>query len=50
VLDHEIPVGHAHIRFDGGLLIDDEIRARLAEAVDGLVAEARAREELEALV
>jgi chromate reductase, NAD(P)H dehydrogenase (quinone) len=50
VLDHEIPVGHAHIKFDGGLLIDEEIRERLAEAVESLRAEARARGEVEAPV
>jgi chromate reductase len=50
VLDHEIPVGHAHIRFDEGVLIDEEIRARLVEALDALHAEARAREEFEAAV
>jgi chromate reductase len=50
VLDHEIPVGHAHTKFDGGLLIDEEIRERLAEAVESLGAEARARGEVEAPV
>lgn len=50
VLDHEVPVGHAHTRFDDGQLNDDEIRARLADAVDDLRAEAQAREEVEAPV
>ena len=46
VLDLELAVPHAHTRFDDGLLVDDEIRGRLAEAVEALVAEARVRERL----
>ncbi len=44
VLDVELPVPHAHTRFDDGGLIDDQIRARLAEAVEVLAAETRERE------
>jgi chromate reductase len=43
VLDLEVPVGHAHTRFEDGRLTDDEVRARLAEALEALVAEARVR-------
>jgi chromate reductase, NAD(P)H dehydrogenase (quinone) len=43
VLDLEVPVGHAHTRFDDGRLTDDEVRARLAEALDALVTEAYVR-------
>jgi chromate reductase len=40
VLDAELPVGHAQTRFDeDGDLIDDEIRAQLAEVVYSLVGE-----------
>jgi chromate reductase len=49
VLDLEVPVAHAHTRFDEGRLTDDEVRARLAETVDTLVAEARPRDRVEAL-
>src|SRR5712692_8938757 len=44
VLDVELPVPHAHTRFDEGGLTDDEIRASLAEAVEALAAETRERE------
>jgi chromate reductase len=44
VLEVELPVPHAHTRFDEGGLTDDEIRASLAEAVEGLAAEIRGRE------
>jgi len=44
VLDVELPVPHAHTRFDDGGLIDDQIRASLAEAVEALAAETRERE------
>ena len=44
VLDVELPVPHAHTRFDQGDLTDDEIRGSLAEAVEALAAEARRRE------
>jgi chromate reductase, NAD(P)H dehydrogenase (quinone) len=49
VLDLEVPVAHAHTRFDEGRLTDDEVRARLAEAVEALVAEARPRDRVEVL-
>ena len=44
VLDLELPVPHAHTRFEEDRLTDDEIRARLAEAVEALAAEIRTRE------
>jgi chromate reductase len=44
VLDVELPVPHAHTRFDEGGLTDDGIRASLAEAVEALAAEIRGRE------
>jgi len=44
VLDVELPVPHAHTRFDERGLTDDEIRASLAEAVEALAAETRERE------
>jgi chromate reductase len=44
VLDFELPVPHAHTRLDEGDLADDEIRARLADAVKALAGEARRRE------
>ena len=44
VLDVELPVPHAHTRFDEGELTDEEIRASLAEAVEALAAEIRGRE------
>src|SRR5438128_7289450 len=43
VLDVELPVPHAHTRFEAGGLIDDEIRAELAEVVEALAAEFRVR-------
>ena len=49
VLDVELPVPHAHTRFDEGGLTDDEIRASLAEAVETLAAEGRTREEAKAV-
>src|SRR5204862_4691038 len=36
VLDLELPVPHAHTRFEDGDLTDDEIRTRLAEAIEAL--------------
>ena len=39
VVEGELPVAHAHTRFDGDRLLDDELRARLAEVVYGLVGE-----------
>jgi chromate reductase len=44
VLDLELPVPHAHTRFDEGGLTDDEIRVGLADAVEALAAESRRRE------
>ena len=44
VLEVELPVAHAHSRFEEGELTDDEIRAGLAEAVEALAAELRGRE------
>jgi chromate reductase len=44
LLDVELPVPHAHTRFEEGELTDEEIRASLAEAVDALAAEIRGRE------
>jgi chromate reductase len=42
VVEGEVPVGHAHTRFDDdGRLADDDVRARLAEVVGNLVAEVR---------
>ena len=49
VLDVELPVPHAHTRFDEGGLTDEEIRASLADAVEALAAEGRAREEAKAV-
>ena len=46
VLEAQLAVGHAPTRFEGGGLVDDEIRAQLAAVVDDLVTEARARDEL----
>jgi len=50
VLDLELPVPHAHTRFEDGGLTDEEIRARLAEAIEALADEARQREGLRAAV
>ena len=50
VLDLELPVPHAHTRFEDGGLTDDEIRTRLDETIDALADEARAREDLKAAV
>jgi chromate reductase len=44
VLDLELPVPHAHTRLEDGNLTDDEVRAGLAEAVEALAEETRARE------
>ena len=46
VLDLELPVPHAHTRFDEHGLTDDEIRESLAETVETLATEARERERL----
>jgi chromate reductase len=50
VLDLELPVPHAHTRFEDGDLTDEEIRARLEEAIETLADEARVREDLKAAV
>jgi len=47
VLDLELPVPHAHTRFDEDGLTDDGIRTSLAEAVEVLAAEVRNREGLQ---
>jgi chromate reductase len=44
VLDVELPVPHAHTRFEEGELTDEEIRACLADAVAALAGELRQRE------
>jgi chromate reductase, NAD(P)H dehydrogenase (quinone) len=49
VLDLELPVPHAHTRFDEGGLTDDEIRASLVDAVEALAAEIRQREGVKAV-
>ena len=50
VLDLELPVPHAHTRFEDGGLTDDEIRTRLEEAIEALADAARAREDHRAAV
>jgi chromate reductase len=50
VLDFELPVPHAHTRFEEGGLIDEEIRAGLADAVEALAVEIRRREGVKAVV
>jgi len=47
VLDVELPVPHAHNRFDEDGLIDGGIRAGLAEAVEALAAQVRGRQGLQ---
>jgi chromate reductase len=49
VLELEVPVPHAHTRFEGGRLTDDEIRLRLLQAVEALAAEVHVRERMEAV-
>jgi chromate reductase, NAD(P)H dehydrogenase (quinone) len=49
VLDLEVPVPHAHTRFEAGWLTDDEIRLRLLQAVEALAAEVHVRERMEAV-
>jgi chromate reductase, NAD(P)H dehydrogenase (quinone) len=49
VVDLELPVPHAHTRFEDGSLTDDEIRAGLAEAIEALADTARAREQTKAV-
>jgi chromate reductase, NAD(P)H dehydrogenase (quinone) len=46
VLDLELAVPHAHTRFREGELTDEEIEARLAEAIETLADEARRRERM----
>jgi chromate reductase, NAD(P)H dehydrogenase (quinone) len=48
VLDVEIPVPHAHTRFDEGALTDDEIRGALEEVLEILADEVRERQEAKA--
>jgi chromate reductase, NAD(P)H dehydrogenase (quinone) len=49
VLDIELPVPHAHTRFNEGDLTDDEIRTGLAEVLEALAAEVQEREEAKAV-
>jgi chromate reductase, NAD(P)H dehydrogenase (quinone) len=49
VLDVELPVPHAHTRFDEGDLTDEEIRAALTEVLETLADEIREREEAKAV-
>ena len=49
VLDVELPVPHAHTRFEAGGLIDDEIRASLADAMEVLADEIRQRDGVKAV-
>ncbi len=48
VLDLELPVPHAHTRFDQGGLTDEEIRVSLAEVLEALAAEVRRGEHVTA--
>jgi len=48
VLDLELPVPHAHTRFDQGGLTDEEIRVSLAEVLEALAAEVRQGEHVTA--
>jgi chromate reductase len=47
-LPNEVAVRHADTCFEGGRLIDDGVRAQLAETLDDLVAATRARAEAQA--
>src|SRR3954462_12940438 len=49
VLDVELPVPHAHTRFEEGGLTDEEIRAGLANALEVLAAEIRGRQGVKAV-
>jgi chromate reductase len=49
VLDLELPVPHAHTRFDEGGLTDDGIRTGVADAVEALAAEIRPRTRVKAV-
>ena len=48
VLDLELPVPHAHTRFEQGGLTDEEVRAGLAEVLEALAAEVRQGEHVTA--
>jgi len=50
VLDVELPVPHAHTRFEDGGLTDDEIRAALEDVLEALTDAAEQREGLKAPV
>jgi chromate reductase len=50
VLDVELPVPHAHTRFEDGGLTDSEIQARLEETIEALADEVRIREDQKAAV
>jgi chromate reductase, NAD(P)H dehydrogenase (quinone) len=50
VLDVEVPVSHAHTRFEDEQLADEEIREQITDALNGLVAEVRSRASLEVAV
>jgi len=50
VLDVELPVPHAHTRFEDGGLADDEIRAALEDVLEALTDAAEQREGLKAPV
>jgi chromate reductase len=39
VVEGEVAVGHAHTRFEEGVLVDENVREQLAEVVSALVAE-----------
>ena len=49
VLDVELPVPHAHTRFDEGELTNEEIRAGLANALEALAGEIRGRQGVKAV-
>jgi chromate reductase, NAD(P)H dehydrogenase (quinone) len=49
VLDLELPVPHAHTRFEQGALTDAEIRDALADSIEALAAEVRQGERVNAL-
>jgi chromate reductase len=50
VLDVELPVPHAHTRFEEGGLTDDEIRAALEDVLEALAGAAEQREGLKTSV
>ena len=49
VLDVELPVPHAHFRFEEGELTDEGIRAGLLDALEALTEEIRQRERVKAV-